>query len=141
MSVTWWMYALGSALAASATAVLAKVGIKGVPSNVATAIRTLVVVVFAWGIVFATGEAHAVREVKGRSAVFLLLSGLGTGASWLMYFRALQLAPVTRVAPIDKLSLAFTIVLASVLLGEHITWKLAAGAALMVAGALLTIGA
>ena len=73
--------------------------------------------------------------------MFLLLSGLGTGASWLMYFRALQLAPVTRVAPIDKLSLAFTIVLASVLLGEHITWKLAAGAALMVAGALLTIGA
>ena len=133
--MTWWMYAFASALAASATAILAKIGIKGVPSNLATAVRTAVVLVFAWGIVFATREHHALRDLKGRSVLFLVLSGVGTGASWLAYFKALQMAPASRVAPIDKLSLAFTVVL-----GEHISWKLAAGAALMVAGALLTLG-
>ena len=137
--MTWWMYAFASALAASATAILAKIGIKGVPSNLATAVRTAVVLVFAWGIVFATREHHALRDLKGRSVLFLVLSGIGTGVSWLAYFKALQMAPASRVAPIDKLSLAFTIALAALVLGESISWKVGAGAALMVAGALLTL--
>jgi bacterial/archaeal transporter family protein len=138
--MTWWMFALISAVAASATAILAKIGIKGVPSNLATAVRTAVVLVFAWGIVFATGDNRGLRHLKARSVLFLVLSGIGTGISWLAYFKALQMAPASRVAPIDKLSLAFTIVLAAVVLGESIPWKVALGATLMVAGALLTLG-
>jgi transporter family protein len=138
--MSWWLYAFASALAASATAILAKIGIKGVPSNLATAVRTLVVLVFAWAIVFATHEQSALRTLKARSVLFLVLSGVGTGVSWLAYFRALQLAPASRVAPIDKLSLAFTILLAAFVLGESISWRIAVGAALMVAGALLTLG-
>lgn len=134
------MYAIGSALAASATAILAKLGVAGVPSNLATAVRTSVVLAFAWAIVFATREQHLLRELKLRSLLFLVLSGIATGVSWLAYFKALQLAPASRVAPIDKLSLAFTILLAVVVLGESISWKLGLGAALMVAGALLTLG-
>ena len=137
--MTWWMYALASALAAAATAILAKIGVEQVPSNLATAIRTAVVLVFAWGIVFARGEHHAVVTLPGRSWMFLALSGVATGLSWLAYFRALQLAPASRVAPIDKLSLALTMVLAVVVLGESISWKVALGGALMVAGALLTL--
>jgi transporter family protein len=138
--VSWLFYAFISALAASATAILAKIGIKGVPSNLATAVRTLVVVVFAWAIVFATREHEALRSLKSRSVLFLVLSGIGTGISWLAYFRALQLAPASRVAPIDKLSLALTIVLAATVLGESISWRVALGTALMVGGALLTLG-
>ena len=138
--MTWWMFAFASALAASATAILAKIGIKGVPSNLATAVRTAVVLVFAWAIVFATREYQAVRDLKPRSVLFLVLSGVGTGVSWLCYFRALQMAPASRVAPIDKLSLAFTIVLAGLVLGESISWRVGLGAALMVIGALLTLG-
>jgi bacterial/archaeal transporter family protein len=138
--MTWWVYALGSALAASLTAILAKIGIRGVPSNLATAIRTLVVLVFAWGIAVALGEHRSWRELERRAVVFLLLSGLGTGLSWLCYFKALSLAPASSVAPLDKLSLAFTIVLAAVVLGETITWRLGLGTALMVIGALITLG-
>lgn len=134
------MYAFASALAASLTAILAKLGIQGVPSNLATAVRTLIVVVFAWGIVFATREHQALRTIEARSVLFLLLSGIGTGVSWLAYFKALQLAPASRVAPIDKLSLAFTIVLAAGVLDETISWKVGVGAALMIAGGLLTLG-
>lgn len=137
--VTWWMYAVGSALAASATAILAKLGVAGVPANLATAVRTTIVLVFAWTIVLATREHHLLRELKPRSLVFLVLSGIATGVSWLAYFKALQLAPASRVAPIDKVSLAFTIILAAVVLGESISWKVGVGAALMVAGALLTL--
>ncbi len=136
--MTWWMYALLSAVAASATAVLAKLGVADVPSTWATAARTTVVVVFAWGIVLAT-RAWPSGEVSGRSLLWLGLSGLGTGVSWLAYFKALQMAPASKVAPLDKLSLAFTIVLAGVVLGEAISWKLGLGVALMVAGALLTL--
>lgn len=139
--MTWWLFAFVSAGAASATAILAKIGIKGVPSNLATALRTTVVLAFAWAIVVAKGEQAALRTLERRSLLFLVLSGLGTGVSWLAYFRALQLAPASRVAPIDKLSLALTILLAALVLGEPITWKLALGAALMVAGALLTLAA
>jgi transporter family protein len=138
--MNWWVYAFVSALAASATAILAKIGIKGVPSNLATAIRTVVVLVFAWALVFLTREQGALRELKPRSLLFLVLSGVGTGVSWLAYFKALQLAPASRVAPIDKLSLAFTLVLAAMVLGETVSWRVGLGAALMVAGALLTLG-
>ena len=136
---TWQAYALLSAVAAGATAVLAKVGVEGVPSNVATAIRTVVILVFAWGIVLARGEHHALGTVSARALAFLILSGGATGLSWLAYFRALQLGPASRVAPLDKLSLAVTLVLASVFLGEPVTWRLALGVALMIAGALLTL--
>jgi transporter family protein len=135
----WWSYALLSALAAAATAILAKVGVEHVPSNLATAFRTAVVFLFAAGLVVVRGEAHALGQLRGRPLLFLTLSGIATGISWLAYFRALQLAPVSRVQPIDKLSLAFTIVLAAVLLGETVSWKVGLGAALMVVGALLTL--
>jgi transporter family protein len=137
--IPWWAYALGSALAAAATAILAKIGVEHVPSNLATAVRTAVVLLFAWTIVLARGEHHALRAVSGRSWVFLGLSGVATGLSWLAYFRALQMAPAARVVPLDKLSLALTIVLAAFVLGESISWKLALGVTLMVAGALLTL--
>ena len=137
--MTWWMFAFASALAASATAILAKIGIRGVPSNLATAVRTAVVLVFAWAIVFATREHTLLRKLEARSVLFLVLSGIGTGVSWLCYFKALQMAPASRVAPIDKLSLAFTLALAAAVLGESISWRVATGAGLMVAGALLTL--
>ncbi|HVW03737.1 MAG TPA: EamA family transporter [Vicinamibacterales bacterium] len=137
--MTWWMFAFASALAAAATAILAKLAVEDIPSNLATAIRTGVVLIFAWGIVFARGEHVTLTALRWRSWVFLVLSGIATGLSWLAYFRALQLAPASRVAPIDKLSLAFTIVLAAVVLREPISWRLGIGAALMVAGALLTL--
>lgn len=138
---SWIYYALLSAAAAGATAILAKVGVQGVPSNLATAVRTLVVLVFAWGIVFARGEAVGLRDLKGRALAFLLLSGVATGLSWLAYFKALQLAPASRVAPIDKLSLPMTVVLAWLTLGEPISLRLGIGIGLMVAGAVLAVGA
>lgn len=135
----WWFYALVSAVAASVTAILAKMGVKDVPSNLATAIRTAVVLVFAWGIAYATQQHQALASLRPRSVFFLVLSGVATGVSWLAYFKALSMAPASRVAPIDKVSLAFTILLAGVLLREEISWKVGLGTALMVAGALLTI--
>ena len=137
--MTWQVYALLSAIAAGATAVLAKIGVEGVPSNLATAIRTVVILVFAWGIVFARGEHHAVAAVSPRALGFLVLSGCATGLSWLAYFRALQMGPASRVAPVDKLSLAVTLFLAAVFLGERITMRVAGGVALMIVGALLTL--
>jgi len=139
--VAWWVFALASAVAAAVTAVLAKIGVERVPSNLATAVRTCIVLAFAWGIVIARCEHHALPELRGRPLLFLSLSGVATGLSWLAYFRALQLAPASRVAPIDKLSLALTIGLAALFLGEPVSWKLALGAALMVVGALLTLAA
>ena len=138
---SWVFYALLSAMAAGATAILAKIGIQGVPSNLATAVRTVVVLVFAWGIVLARGEAVGLRDLKGRTLVFLVLSGVATGLSWLAYFKALQLAPASRVAPIDKLSLPITVVLAWLTLGEPISLRLGIGIGLMVVGAVLTVGA
>jgi transporter family protein len=141
VTIPWWAYAAASALFASATAILAKVGVERVPSNLATALRTAVVLAFAWAIAFARGEHRALATLDRRTTLFLALSGIATGLSWLAYFRALQLAPASRVQPIDKLSLALTIVLAATFLGEPMSWRLAAGVALMIAGALLTIGA
>ncbi|WP_163866312.1 EamA family transporter [Myxococcus eversor] len=137
--MSWWVYALLSALFAALTAVLAKVGVEGVPSTLATALRTCVVLVFAWGIALARGEHAALPSLSRKTILFLALSGIATGLSWLAYFRALQLGPASRVAPIDKLSLPLTLILAVLLLNESFTWKLGAGVALMVAGALLTL--
>jgi len=139
--MNWIGYALLSAIAAAATAVLAKVGVEGVSSNLATAIRTSVVLVFAWLIVWGAGDMAGVRGLRTRTVVFLGLSGIATAISWLAYFKALQLAPASRVAPIDKLSLPLTILLAAVLLGEPMSWRVVTGVALIVVGALLTIGA
>ena len=139
--LSWQHYALLSALAAGATAVLAKLGVEGLPSNLATALRTAVVLVFAWAIVLARGEHHVMATISRRSWLFLVLSGCATGLSWLAYFRALQLGSASRVAPIDKLSLAFTLALAVLFLGEPLSWRLVIGVLLMIAGALLTLGA
>jgi transporter family protein len=136
--MSWLAYALMSAVAAAATAILAKIGVEGVPSTLATALRTVVVTLFAWAMVFGLGQQHAIPTLSRRSLVFLALSGLATGASWLAYFRALQMAPASWVAPIDKLSLPFTILLATLWLREPLTWQVAAGVTLMVIGALLT---
>jgi transporter family protein len=136
--MTWLGYALISAVAAAITAILAKLGVEGVPSTLATAIRTVVVTVFAWAMVVGLGQQRALPEVSGRSLLFLVLSGLATGISWLAYFRALQMAPASWVAPIDKLSLPFTLVLAALWLREPLTWQAMAGVSLMVIGALLT---
>jgi transporter family protein len=138
--MTWLFYAFVSAVAASATAILAKIGTRDIPSNLATAVRTGVVLVFAWTIVLARGEHRALAAVPARPLFFLAASGIATGISWLAYFRALQLAPASRVAPIDKLSLAFTLVLAGLVLAEPISLRLAAGVTLMIVGALLTLG-
>lgn len=139
--MNWTGYALLSALAAAATATLAKVGVESVSSNVATAVRTAVVLLFVLILVVVRGEHREVLTITPRSLAFLLLSGCATGLSWLAYFRALQLGPVSAVAPIDKLSLPLTVALAAIFLHEPLSWRLALGVALMVAGALLTIRA
>jgi transporter family protein len=138
--MSWLFFAFVSAVAAAATAILAKIGIEGVPSNLATLIRTVVITVFASAIVAATGEHQRLSSISRRSMTFLVLSGVATGISWLAYFRALQLAPASRVSPIDKLSLPLTIVLAAVVLGEAMGWRLVLGVTLMTVGAMLTIG-
>jgi transporter family protein len=135
----WLFFACVSAAAAALTAILAKVGVEGIPSTLATAVRTIVIVIFAWAIVLGLGEQRALTSVSRRSLVFLVLSGVATGVSWLAYYRALQLAPASRVAPVDKLSLPLTVVLAVIWLGEPVGWRLGVGIALMTAGALLTI--
>jgi transporter family protein len=137
---SWLVYALLSAAAAGATAILAKLGVQGVPSNLATAIRTAVVLVFAWGIVLAGGDQRALPSLGARTYGFLAASGVATGISWLAYFRALQLGPASRVAPIDKLSLPIAVALAVLVLGEPISLRVGLGVGLMVVGALLTIG-
>jgi transporter family protein len=136
--MSWFAYALISAAAAALTAILAKIGVDGVPSTLATAIRTIVVTVFAWGMVLALDQQRAMTTLSRRSLIFLALSGLATGVSWLAYFRALQLAPASWVAPVDKLSLPFTVLLAILWLREPVSWQVACGVVLMVAGALLT---
>jgi len=134
--MNWFGWAILSALFAGITAILAKIGVAGVDSNLATAVRTTVVLAFTWGIALATNSV-AVRTLSRRTLLFLVLSGLATGISWLCYFRALQLGPASRVAPVDKLSVVFAIVLAVLVLGEKLQWNHYAGGALVVAGALL----
>jgi transporter family protein len=138
--MSWLFYALLSAVAAAATAILAKIGVGGIPSNLATAVRTSFIVPLVWALVVARGETHALKTASTQSLVFLALSALATGASWLAYFKALQLAPASHVAPIDKLSLPLTIALAAVVLREPLSLKLGCGVALMIVGAMLTLG-
>jgi bacterial/archaeal transporter family protein len=133
----WLLFAFLSAIFAAATSILAKIGIKGVDSNLATAIRTTVILVFAWGIVFAQGLGAKVGELSKTTWIFLVLSGIATGFSWLFYFRALQLGEASKVVPIDKLSLVLTIILAGFFLHEKITIPIIVGSILMTAGALV----
>jgi len=135
----WQIYALASAFFAGLTAILAKLGVRDVDSNLATAIRTVVVLILAWGIVAAQGSYKVLPSLNGRAWLFLTLSGLATGASWLCYFHALKIGPASRVAPIDKLSVVFVIVLAALFLHEPLTWQTVVGAALLVGGAVLLI--
>ena len=135
----WWMYALLSALFAALTAIFAKVGIKGVDTDLATAIRTVVILVIAWGIVFIRGGAYTIHSLTKQNIIFLCLSGVATGLSWIFYFKALQLGKVSQVAPVDKMSVAIAIILAVVFLGEPLTFKTAMGALLIIGGTLVLI--
>jgi transporter family protein len=135
--MNWLVWALLSALFAGLTAVLAKVGVEKIDSNLATAIRTTVVLVFSWAIALALVPAGSLAGLSRRAWLFLALSGLATGLSWLCYFRALQLGPASRVAPIDKLSVVFVIAFAAIFLRERLTWHQWLGGALIVAGAIV----
>lgn len=135
----WLVLALLSAIFAALTSILAKVGIDGVNSNLATAIRTVVVVVMAWGMVFLTHAQSGLAEIGKRSWIFLILSGLATGASWLCYYKALQLGDVSKIVPIDKLSVVITMVLAFVFLHEDFTAKSLLGCLLIGAGTLIMV--
>ena len=135
----WLVFALLSAVFAALTSILAKVGIEGVNSNLATAIRTVVVVLMAWGMVFLTHAQTGLGEISRKSWLFLILSGLATGASWLCYYRALQMGQASKVVPIDKLSVVITLVLAFVFLHEHFTAKSLIGCVLIGAGTLIMV--
>jgi transporter family protein len=135
----WWVYALLSALFAAFTAILAKVGIKGINSDLATAIRTLFILVIAWGIVFFRKELSGSTNLTKTNLLFLGLSGIATGLSWIFYFKALQLGKVSQVAPVDKMSVALAIILSSVLLHEVITWKVILGTILIIGGSVVII--
>lgn len=135
----WFVFALLSAVFAALTSILAKVGIEGVNSNLATAIRTVVVLVMAWGMVFVTNTQGGLTDISKKSWLFLILSGLATGASWLCYYRALQIGDASKVVPIDKLSVVITLVLAFVFLHERFTPKSLIGCLLIGAGTLLMV--
>ena len=135
----WFWLALGSAVFAALTSILAKVGIEGVSSNLATAIRTMVVVVMAWGMVFITHQQKGINTISQKSWIFLILSGLATGASWLCYYKALQLGEASKVVPIDKLSVVITLILAFIFLHENFTAKSAIGCILIGTGTLLMV--
>ena len=137
MSQSWIFWSLLSALFAGATAVLAKAGVANVDSNLATAIRTTVILLFAWSVALATAKPAALGTIATRTWFFLLLSGLATGLSWLCYFRALQLGQASQVAPIDKLSVVFVLIFAALFLREPLTLKSGLGTALVVAGAIV----
>ena len=135
----WWLYALLSAFFAALTAIFAKIGVENVNSNLATAIRTVVVLVMIWLIVFSRGEMKGIGELSHKTWFFLGISGIATGLSWIFYFKALQVGEVSKVAGIDKLSLALTIIFAVIFLGETLTWKTALGAGLIITGTLFLI--
>ncbi len=135
----WWFYALLSAFFAALTAVLAKAGIKGIDPDLATAIRTVVILVVAWGIAFTRGALNGLPGLSRTNLLFLVLSGMATGLSWIFYFRALQIGKVSQVAPVDKLSVALAIILSVVFLKETVDWKTAAGAVLIISGTLVLI--
>ena len=135
----WFWFALGSSVFAALTSILTKAGIENVGSNLATAIRTMVVAVLAWGMVFLTNQQGGLKEISAKSWAFLILSGLATGASWLCYYRALQLGDVSRVVPVDKLSVVITLILAFVFLHEEFTAKSLVGCVLIGAGTLVMV--
>ncbi len=135
----WWIYALLSALFASLTAIFSKLGVTNVNSNLATAIRTIIIVIIAWGIVFAKGEAKELTTISKQNLVFLVISGVATGLSWIFYFKALQIGKVSQVAPVDKLSVALTIILSAIVLKEALTIKTVIGALLIIAGTIVLI--
>jgi transporter family protein len=135
----WWLYALLSALFAALTAIFAKIGVSAVNSDLATAIRTIIILIMAWGIVLARGEAKGLSGLSKHSLLFLVLSGIATGLSWIFYFKALQLGKVSQVAPVDKLSVALTITLSVIFLHEALTLKTAIGALLIIGGTLVLI--
>lgn len=135
----WFVFALGSAVFAALTTILAKVGIEGVGSNLATAIRTMVVVGLAWGMVFLTGEQSGIANVDKKSWIFLILSGVATGLSWLCYYKAIQIGDVSKVVPVDKLSIVFTLVLAFAFLHERFTTKSIFGIIFIGIGTILLV--
>lgn len=135
--MSWIWFAVFSAIFAAATSILAKIGIKGVDSNLATAIRTIVITVFAWGIVIAQGNVKQIAHLGKTTWVFLILSGLATGLSWLFYFRALQLGEASKVVPIDKLSLVLAVIMAMIFLHEKLTWSTIVGSFLITGGVLV----
>lgn len=135
----WFIFAILSAVFAALTSILAKVGIDGVNSNLATAVRTVVVVVMAWGMVFLTSAQNGISEISKKSWIFLILSGLATGASWLCYYKALQIGDASKVVPIDKLSVVITLILAFVFLHEEFTMKSLIGCVLITAGTLIMV--
>ena len=135
----WTIFAILSAIFAALTSILAKIGIEGVNSNLATAVRTIVVLLMAWFMVFITGNQNGIVDISKKSWIFLILSGLATGASWLCYYKALQLGEASKVIPIDKLSIVITIILAFIFLGEQITLKTLIGCCLIVAGTFVMI--
>ncbi|HEX3985152.1 MAG TPA: EamA family transporter [Acidobacteriaceae bacterium] len=137
--MTWIGWALLAAVFAAATALLAKVGVAHVDSNLATAVRTTVVVIFTWGIAIALGKHGEIRDLDRRTILFLTLSGLATGLSWLCYFRALQLGPASRVAPLDKLSVPLVMIFAWLILGEKFNWMAFVGGVLITAGAMVMV--
>jgi transporter family protein len=135
----WWIYALLSAFFAALTAIFAKVGIKGVDTDLATAIRTVVILFIAWTIAFFRGGASTINLLSRQNWIFLVLSGLATGLSWIFYFKALQLGKVAQVAPVDKLSVALAIILSTIFLGEALTIKNIIGALMIIGGTLVLI--
>ena len=135
----WLLYAILSAVFAALTSILAKIGIDGVNSNLATAIRTIVVLGMAWVMVFITGAQSGIADISRKSWLFIILSGLATGASWLCYYRALQMGEASKVVPIDKLSVVLTLILAFVILHEQFTWKTAVGSLLITVGTLFMV--
>ena len=135
----WFVFAILSSIFAALTSILTKIGIEGVNSNLATAVRTIVVVLMAWFMVFITGNQNGIIDISKKSWIFLILSGLATGASWLCYYKALQLGEASKVVPIDKLSIVITIVLAFIFLGEQITLKTLIGCCLIVTGTFIII--
>ncbi len=135
--MSWFIFALISALFAAITAILAKIGVAGIDSNLATAIRTVVIMIFAWTIVFFQGTFHSLSSISKHTLLFLILSGITTGISWIFYFRALQLGDVSKVVPIDKLSLVLTVVFGALLLSEKVTLAVVLGSLLMAVGAIL----
>lgn len=135
----WFVFALLSAIFAALTSILAKIGIDGVDSNLATAIRTVIVVIMSWGMVFLTHAQSGITEISKKSWLFLILSGLATGVSWLCYYRALQMGEASKVVPIDKLSVVFTLVLAFVFLHEEFTIKSLAGCILIGVGTVIMV--